>query len=109
MSTPATALQTLASRIFATAKGHAYDSAASQGAIATILEAEGLTPAVLAAQAVTASSVEAAQTAAQQSADKLAEVIAAHQTELAEHKAAIAERDARIAAMKTAAATIAAA
>lgn len=126
MSTPATALQTLASRIFATAKGHAYDSAASQGAIATILEAEGLTPAVLAAQAVTASSAAAAQTAAQQASEQFAiaqedlanlrtqlgianDQVAKHEAIIAEHKAAIAERDHRITAMKDAAAKITAA
>lgn len=111
MSTSNSALQTLASRIFATAKGHAYDEGGSAAAIAIILETEGLTPAVLAAQAVTASSAAAAQTAAQQAADQLAatqlllssaqDKIAQHEAALEEHKTAIAERDARISSMQS--------
>ncbi len=126
MSATNTALQTLASRIFATAKGHAYDEGGSAAAIATILENEGLTPAVLAAQAVAQNTANTAQAAAADATSQLAAAhevikqsaaaiadhqvtIAAQKEMIAEHQAAIADRDHRIAAMKTAAAIIAAA
>jgi septal ring factor EnvC (AmiA/AmiB activator) len=100
MSTPASALQTLAQRIFVTAKGHAYDANGSQDAIATILESEGLTPAVLAASAVaTTAAVTAQQTVAVTQAElektktqlgMANETITALQAKVKEHETTIA-------------------
>jgi hypothetical protein len=126
MSTSNTALQTLASRIFATAKGHAYDEAGSSAAIATILEEQGITPAVATAASASSNAMTAAQTAIQQSAVQLAQahgqlgiatkraedaeaLVQKHQATITELNSAVAERENRIHAMKAAAATIAAA